>query len=59
MTKTSSFLLSYHPTPCRPPITIGHGPPCLVQGHGFSHITPSLSFHQVLYVPNFLEPSLH
>ena len=53
MTGTSSLLSSYHPTPSHPPVTIANGRPCPVQGHGTTRITPSLSLHQILYVPGF------
>ena len=53
MTGTSSLLLSYLPTPSHPPVTIADGRPCLVQGRGTTRVTPSLSLHQILYVPGF------
>ena len=53
MTTTSSLLSSYYPTPSHPPVTIADGRPCLVQGRGTTHVTPSLSLHQILYVPGF------
>ena len=53
MTETSSLLSSYHPTPSHPPVTIADGRPCLVQGRGTTRVTPSLSLHQILYVPGF------
>ena len=52
MTGTSSLLSSYHPTPSHPPITIADGI-CPVQGRGTTHVTPSLSLHQIIYVPGF------
>ena len=51
MTGTSSLLLSYHLPPPIPPITIADAGPCLVQGRGATRVTPSLSLHQILYVP--------
>ena len=53
MTKTSLLLSSYHPTPFHPPVTIVNGQPCPVQGCGTTRVTPSLSLHQILYVPSF------
>ena len=53
MTGTSSLLSSYHPTPSHPPITIADGRPCPLQGRGTTRVTPSLSLHQILYVPGF------
>ena len=53
MTGTSSLLLSYHPTPSHSPVTIADSRPCPVQGHGTTRVTPSLSLHQILYVPGF------
>ena len=52
-TGTSSLLLSYHPTPSHPPVTIADGRPCPVQSRGTTRVTPSLSLHQILYVPGF------
>ena len=49
MTRTSSLLSSYHPTPSHPPITISDGQPCLVQGRGTTRVNPSLSLHHILY----------
>ena len=53
MTGTSSLLSSYYSTPSHPPVTIADGQPCLVQGRGTTRVTPSLSLHQILYVPGF------
>ena len=53
MTRTSSLLSSYHPTPSCLPVTIGDGQPSPVQGHENTCVTPSLSLHQILYVPSF------
>ena len=53
MTRTSSLLSPYHPTPSHPPVTIANCRPCSVQGHGTIHVIPSLSLHQFLYVPGF------
>ena len=53
MTGTSSLLSSYHPTLSHPPITIADGRPCPVQDRGTTRVTPSLSLHQILYVPGF------
>ena len=53
MTETSSLLSSYHPTPSHPPVTIADGRSCLVQGRDTTRVTPSLSLHQILYVPGF------
>ena len=52
-TRTSSLLSAYHPTPSHSTVTIADGRPCLVQGRGSTHVTPSLSLHQILYVPRF------
>ena len=53
MTRTSSLLSSYHPTPSHPSITIADGRPCLVKGRGTTRVTPSFSLHQILYVTGF------
>ena len=53
MNGTSSLLSSYHPTPSHPLVTIADGRPCPVQGRGTTRVTPSLSLHQILYVPGF------
>ena len=54
MTGTSSLLSSYHPTTSHPPITIVDGGPSPIQGRRTTCVTPSLSLHQILYVPSFL-----
>ena len=48
----SSLLSSYHLTPSHPPVTIADDLD-LVQGRGTTRVTPSLSLHQILYVPDF------
>ena len=53
MTGTLSLLSSYHPMPSHLLVTIADGWPCPVQGHGTSRVTPSLSLHQIFYVPGF------
>ena len=53
MTGTSSLISSYHPIPSHPPVTIADCRPCPVQGRGTTCVTPSLSLHQILYVPSF------
>ena len=52
MTKTFSLLSSYHPTPSHPPITTADGCPYPVQGCDTTHVTNSLSLHQILYLPD-------
>ena len=54
MTETSSLLLSYHPTPSHPFVTIAESRPCLVQGRATTRVTNSLSLCQILYVLGFL-----
>ena len=54
MTGTSSLLSSYHPTPSHAPVTIADGRPCPIQGRGTTRVPPSLSLHQILYVPGIL-----
>ena len=53
MTRTSSLLSSYHPTPSHPLVTIVDSRPCPVQGRGATRVPLSLSLHQILYVPGF------
>ena len=53
MTRNSSLLSSYHPTPSHPPVTIVDGRLCPIQGRGTTRVTPSLSLHQILYVHGF------
>ena len=53
ITETSSLLSSYHPTPSHSLVIIADGRPCQVQDRGTTRVTPSLSHHEILYVPGF------
>ena len=53
MTGTPSNLSSLTPTTAYPPVSIADGRSCSVKGYGSTKPTPSLTLHNVLYVPGF------
>ena len=53
MTGTPSTLSSLTPTTAYPPVSIADGRSCYVKGYGSTKPTPSLTLHNVLYVPGF------
>ena len=53
MTGTPSTLSSLTPTTAYPPVSIADGRSCFVEGYGSTKPTPSLTLHNVLYVPGF------
>ena len=53
MTGTPSTLSSLTPTTVYPPVSIADGRSCSVEGYGSTKPTPSLTLHNVLYVPGF------
>ena len=53
MTGTPSTLSSLTPTTAYPPVSIAYGHSCSVEGYGLTKPTPSLTLHNVLYVPGF------
>ena len=53
MTRTLSTLSSLTPTTAYPPVSIADGHSCFVKGYGSTKPTPSLTLHNVLYVPGF------
>ena len=53
MTGTPLTLSSLTPTIAYPPVYIADGRSCSVKGYGSTKPTPSLTLHNVLYVPGF------
>ena len=53
MTETPSTLSSLTPTTAYPPVSIADGRSCSVEGYGSTKPTPSLTLHNVSYVPRF------
>ena len=53
MTGTPSTLSSLTPTTTYPHVSIADGHSCFVKGYGLTKPTPSLTLHNVLYVPAF------
>ena len=53
MTRTPSTLSFLTPTTAYTPVSIADGRSCSVKGYGSTKPTPSLTLHNVLYVPGF------
>ena len=53
MTRTPSTLSSLTPTTAYPPLSIADGCSCSVKGYALTKPTPSLTLHNILYVPGF------
>ena len=53
MTGTPSTLSFLILTTAYPPLSIADGLSCSVKGYGSTKLTPSLTLHNVLYVPGF------
>ena len=53
MTGTPSTLSSLTPTTAYPPVSITDRRSCSIKGYGSTKPTPSLTLHNVLYVPGF------
>ena len=53
MTRTPSTLSSLTPTTAYPPVSLADCRSCSVKGYGSTKPTPSLTLHNILYVPGF------